>query len=377
MSYEAPFEGLRVADLSQGIAGPYCAMLLAQHGADVVKVEPPNGDWAREIGTRYGDQSAFSLAGNLGKRSIVADLKEERGRLVVRRLIERSDVFMESFRPGVAARLGLGYDAVSALNPRILYVSVSGFGQTGPDRERPAVDTILQAFTGLMSVNSGGDGEPHRVASFVMDMSTALFTFQAVSAALYARQREPRGRYLETSLMQSGAALQIVNVIGSHLENGAVRPGLTPSGTFPAQDDWLNVTVLRNEDFGVLCDVLDRADLKIDPRFADNDARFRHIGPLTEALSATFRRRSAADWCERLAAAGIMHARVNTHLDYLRDPHVEAGGTVLWLEQPGLGKVPVPWPPGVTPPVPGTLRATAPKLGEHGKEIRTELGLGE
>ncbi len=377
MSYEAPFEGLRVADLSQGIAGPYCAMLLAQHGADVVKVEPPNGDWAREIGTRYGDQSAFSLAGNLGKRSIVADLKEERGRLVVRRLIARADVFIESFRPGVAARLGLGYDAVSALNPRILYVSVSGFGQTGPDRERPAVDTILQAFTGLMSVNTGGDGVPHRVASFVMDMSTALFTFQAVSAALYARQREPRGRYLETSLMQSGAALQIVNVIGSHLENGAVRPGLTPSGTFPAQDDWLNVTVLRNEDFGVLCDVLERADLKIDPRFADNDARFRHIGPLTEALSATFRRRSAADWCERLAAAGIMHARVNTHLDYLRDPHVEAGGTVLWLEQPGLGKVPVPWPPGVTPPAPGTLRATAPKLGEHGREIRAELGLGE
>ena len=377
MSYEAPFEGLRVADLSQGIAGPYCAMLLAQHGADVVKVEPPNGDWAREIGTRYGDQSAFSLAGNLGKRSIVADLKEERGRLVVRRLIERADVFMESFRPGVAARLGLGYDAVSALNPRILYVSVSGFGQTGPDRERPAVDTILQAFTGLMSVNTGGDGVPHRVASFVMDMSTALFTFQAVSAALYARQREPRGRYLETSLMQSGAALQIVNVIGSHLENGAVRPGLTPSGTFPAQDGWLNVTVLRNEDFGVLCDVLERADLKIDPRFADNDARFRHIGPLTEALSATFRRLPASAWCERLAAAGIMHARVNTHLDYLRDPHVEAGGTVLWLEQPGLGKVPVPWPPGVTPPAPGTRCATAPKLGEHGKEIRTELGLGE
>ncbi len=377
MSYEAPFEGLRVADLSQGVAGPYCAMLLGQHGADVVKVEPPNGDWSREIGTRYGDQSAFSLAANLGKRSIVADLREERGRLVVRRLVERADVFMESFRPGVAARLGLGYDAVSALNPRILYVSVSGFGQTGPDRERPAVDTILQAFTGLMSVNKGGDGAPHRVASVVMDMATALFTFQAVSAALYARQREPRGRYLETSLMQSGAALQIVNMIGSHLENGVARPGLTPSGTFPAQDGWLNVTVLRNEDFGMLCDVLERADLKADPRFADNEARFRHVGVLTEALSETFRRRPAAEWCGRLAAAGIMHARVNTHLDYLYDSHVEASGSVLWVEQPGLGKVPVPWPPGVTTPPPRSRRATAPGLGEHGKEIRAELGLDD
>jgi crotonobetainyl-CoA:carnitine CoA-transferase CaiB-like acyl-CoA transferase len=341
----------------------------------VVKVEPPGGDWSREIGTRYGDQSAFSLAANLGKRSIVADLKEEHGRLVVRRLIERADVFMESFRPGVVARLGLGYDAVSALNPRILYVSVSGFGQTGPDRQRPAVDTILQAFTGLMSVNTGGDGVPHRVASVVMDMSTALFTFQAVSAALYARQREPRGRYLETSLMQSGAALQIVNMIGSHLEDGVARPGLTPSGTFPAQDGWLNVTVLRNEDFGVLCDVLERPDLVADPRFADNDARFRHVGALTEALDAAFRRRPVAEWCERLAAAGIMHARVNTHLDYVRDRHVEASGSVLWVEHPGLGKIPVPWPPGVAVPAPGTRRAAAPGLGEHGEEIRAELAL--
>jgi crotonobetainyl-CoA:carnitine CoA-transferase CaiB-like acyl-CoA transferase len=377
MSYDAPFEGLRVADLSQGIAGPYSAMLLAQHGADVVKVEPPGGDWSREIGTRCGEQSAFSLAANLGKRSIVADLREERGRLVVRRLVERADVFIESFRPGVAARLGLGYEAVSASNPRILYVSVSGFGQTGPDRERPAVDTILQAFTGLMSVNKGGDGAPHRVASVVMDMTTALFTFQAVSAALYARRHEPRGRYIETSLMQAGAALQIVNMIGSYLENGAVRPGLTPSGTFPAQDGWLNVSVLRNQDFGVLCDILERPDLKADPRFADNDARFRHAGPLTEALADAFRLRPAAEWCGRLAAAGIMHARVNTHLDYLRDPHVEATGTVLWMEQPGLGKVPLPWPPGVNPPASGTRRATAPALGEHGQEVRAELGLAE
>src|SRR5262245_43244347 len=228
-----------------------------------------------------------------------------------------------------------------------------------------------------MSVNTGGDGVPHRVASVVMDMSTALFTFQAVSAALYARQREPRGRYLETSLMQSGAALQILNTIGSYLEGGVVRPGLTPSGTFPAQDGWLNVTVLRNEDFGVLCDVLERSDLKADPRFADNDARYRHVGAMTEALGEAFRRRPVAEWCERLTAGGIMHARVNTHLEYLHDGHVEASGTVLWAEQPGLGKIPVPWPPGVPPPPPGTRRAAAPSLGEHGTEIRAELGLDD
>ncbi|MBI4635998.1 MAG: CoA transferase [Candidatus Rokubacteria bacterium] len=375
MSYAAPFAGLRVVDLSQGIAGPYCAMLLAQHGADVIKVEPPAGDWSRTLGARYGDQTAFSIAANLGKRSIALDLKEERSRLIVRRLIERADVFFESYRPGVAARLGLGYEALSTLNPRILYVSVSGFGQTGPERERPAVDTTLQAFTGLISVNTGDDGTPHRVGAVVVDMSTALFTFQAVSAALYARTAEPRGRYLQASLMQAGAALQTVNMIANHLEGGVAQPGLTPSGTFPAMDGWLNVTVLRNEEFPALCDAIERPDLKADPRFADNDARFRHVATLTEALAETFRRRPAAEWGERLRAAGIMHERVNTHLDYLRHPHVEASGTVVWLDQPGVGRVPVPWPPGLTPPADGTRRAIAPSLDEHGKEILAELGL--
>ena len=281
MSYEAPFEGLRVVDLSQGIAGPYCAMLLAQHGADVIKVEPPGGDWSRTLGIRYGDQTAYSIAGNLGKRSIV------------------------------------------------------------------------------------------------VDMSTALFTFQAVTAALYARMREPRGRYLQASLMQAGAALQTVNMIANHLEGGVMRPGLTPSGTFAAKDGWLNITVLRNEEFPALCDAIERPDLAADPRFADNDARFRHVGALTETLSETLRQRAVAEWSERLRAAGIMHERVNTHLDYLHHPHVEASGTVTWVDQPGVGRVPVPWPPGLTPAAGGTRRAMAPSLDEHGKEILTELWLAD
>jgi len=375
MSYEAPFGGLRVVDLSQGIAGPYCAMLLAQHGADVIKVEPPTGDWSRSLGTRHGDQSAYSIAANLGKRSIVVNLTEEQGAHIVRGLIERADVFFESFRPGVAARLGLDYEAVCTLNPRVLYVSVSGFGQTGPERDRPAVDTTLQAFTGLMSVNKGSDGVPHRVGAVVVDMATALFTFQAVSAALYARAREPHGRHLQASLMQAGASLQTVNMIANQLEGGTARPGLTPSGIFPTRDGWLSVTVLRNEDFAALCDAIDRPDLKADPRFADNDARFRHVAALTQALSETLRQGPAAEWSGRLRAAGIMHERVNTHLDYVRHPHVEASGTVIWVDQPGVGRLPVPWPPGVTPPTPGSRRATAPLPDEHRKEILAELGL--
>ncbi len=194
MSYEAPFAGLKVVDLSQGVAGPYCGMLLAQHGANVIKVEPTGeGDWARTLGKRYGDQSAYSIPANLGKRSIALDLKSAEGKDVLWRLIAGADVLLEGFRPGVLERLGFGYDAVSEREPRMLYLSVSGFGQTGPLSGRPAMDPVLQAFTGLMVDNKGEDGIPHRVPFIVIDMSTALYAFQALSAALYARRDEPRG----------------------------------------------------------------------------------------------------------------------------------------------------------------------------------------
>ena len=200
MSYEAPFAGLRVLDVSQGIAAPYAAMLLAQYGADVVKVEPPGGDWSRMLGARHGDHTAFSLSANLGKRSIALDLASDEGRRVVRRLAARADVFVESFRPGGAARLGVGYEDVAALSPRIVYLSVSGFGQTGPERDRPAVDTVVQAFTGLMAVNKGAAGSPHRVGTIVMDTNDVervnLFAREFLQSAgddnRFARERASR-----------------------------------------------------------------------------------------------------------------------------------------------------------------------------------------
>ena len=257
MSYEAPYEGLRVVDLSQGVAGPYAAMLLAQHGADVIKVEPPEGDWSRLLGVRYGDHTAFSLASNLGKRAIAVDLKTAEGREIVHRLAARADVFLEGFRPGVAARLGVGWDEIARLNPGILYVSISGFGQTGPERQRPAMDPILQAFSGLIATNRGPDGIPHRVTPVVVDMATALYTFQALSAALYARRDERRGRYIDASLLQSAAALQVVHITAHHLEGGRMRPGITPGGSFEAADGWMYVITLHQADFRALCAALE------------------------------------------------------------------------------------------------------------------------
>ena len=373
MSYDAPFAGLKVVDLSQGVAGPYAGMLLAQYGADVIKVEPPEGDWARALGKRYGDLTAFSIAANLGKRAIVLDLKTDEGRATVRKLAAGADVFLESFRPGVAARLGVGYADVAALSPRVIYLSVSGFGQTGPDAERPAVDTVFQAFTGIMSVNRGGDGIPHRVGVIVMDMATALASFQAVAVSLYARRDEARGRYIESSLLRGGSTVQAVSMIQHHLENGKPQPGLTPSGTFKARDGWINLTILRDGEFRTLCDALDLPALKADARFATNDARFAHVADLNAALEPAFASRTVADLSARLRGARLMHQRVNTYLEFLDDPHVKATGAVSWIEQPGLGRLPVPSVPGLPPLVSGTPRAVAPSLDQHRKEILAEL----
>ena len=375
MSYDAPFAGLKVVDLSQGIAGPYSAMLLAQYGADVIKVEPPEGDWARALGKRYGDMTAFAVAANLGKRAIVLDLKADEDRQILRRLVSTADVFLESpSGPGVAARLGFGYPDVEAINPRIIYLSVSGFGQTGPDAERPAVDTVFQAFTGLMSVNRGLDGIPHRVPVIVMDMATALSNFQAMAVALYARRDEPRGRYIESSLLRGGATIQAVSMIQHHLEDGKPQPGLTPSGTFKASDGWINLTILRDAEFPTLCDALEIPAAKGDPRFATNDSRFANVAALTALLEPAFARRTTADLSARLRAARLMHQRVNTYLEFLDDPQVAATGAVAWIEQPGIGRVPVPQVPGLPPLRSGTPRAVAPSLDQHRKEILAELG---
>ncbi len=257
MSYDAPFAGLKVIDLSQGIAGPYCAMLLAQHGAQVIKVESlGEGDWARALGARYGSHTAYSIIGNMGKRSIAVDLKSEAGKQVVWRLLDGADVFLEGFRPGVIRRLGFDYTAVSARVPRILYLSISGFGQTGPLAERPAMDPVLQAYTGLMAENRGDDGIPHRVPVIVVDMSTALYAYQALSSALYARRDEAHGRYIEVSLMQAATALQSIRLMACHLEGGTMKPGGAPGGEKVGSAYRHNGTAF---DTRGLADVTDRA----------------------------------------------------------------------------------------------------------------------
>ena len=376
MSYEAPFAGLKVVDLSQGIAGPYCAMLLAQHGAQVIKVESiGEGDWARALGVRYGSHTAFSIIGNLGKRSIAVDLKTDAGRQVMWRLLDGADVFLEGFRPGVVRRLGFDYDTVSARVPRILYLSISGFGQTGPLAERPAMDPVLQAYTGLMSENRGEDGIPHRVPVIVADMSTALYAYQALASALYARRDETHGRYLDVSLMQGATGLQAIRLMACHLEGGTMKPGGVPGGVFQTADGWMSILAINDRDWKSLCAAMEMPTLASDPRFADPGLRLANDVALYAIVRPAIAARPCAEWARRLTEARVMHERLNSYAEFLAQPHVRETGLISWLEQAGVPQaVPVPVVPGTPPLVPDTPRAQAPVPGQHSRAILAEHG---
>lgn len=379
MSYDAPFAGLKVVDLSQGIAGPYCAMLLAQHGADVIKVEGlGDGDWARTLGTRHGSHSAFSVIGNLGKRSIAVDLKSDAGKDVVWRLLKGADVFLEGFRPGVIKRLGFDYEAVAAREPRLLYVAISGFGQSGPLSERPAMDPVLQAYTGLMSENKGEDGIPHRVPVIVVDMSTALYAFQGLSAALYARRDETRGRYIDASLMQAATALQSIRLMACHLEGGAMKPGGAIGGVFQTADGWMSILAFRDAEFRAFCQAMDMPALADDPRFATGALRLANDVALYAIVRPAIAARTSADMGDRLTKARLMHEKLNSYADFLAQPHVKESGLIQWLSQAGFNQpVPVPALPGMLPQRDGTPRGTAPVTGQHTAEILGQHGYGQ
>ncbi len=375
MSYATPFAGLKVVDLSQGVAGPYCGMLLAQHGANVIKVEPTGvGDWSRTLGKKYGSHTAYSIPSNLGKRSIALDLKSDAGKAVLWRLIEGADVLLEGFRPGVLERLGFGYEAVAKREPRILYLSVSGFGQTGPLAGRPAMDPVLQAFTGLMMDNKGEDGIPHRVPFVVIDMSTALYAFQALSAALYARRDEPKGRRIEVSLLQAASAMQAIRMMLVYLEGDQVRRAM-PSGVFKTADGWLQFLIVRDAQWVAFCQVLGRPELAGDPRFADGEARGHNEAELLALVRPAIAERATAYWTERLAKADIMHERLNGFREFLAQPQADALDLVSWLTPAGLaGPVPVPNIAAGAPFVQGTPCGTTPVTGQHTAEILREHG---
>jgi crotonobetainyl-CoA:carnitine CoA-transferase CaiB-like acyl-CoA transferase len=370
------YAGLRVLDLGQGVAAPYCAMLLAMHGAEVVKLEPLAGDWSRGLGTRYGDHTAMSAHYNRGKKSLALDLKCAAARDIATALAERADIVIESFRPGVAARLGLGWEALHARNPRLLYVSVSGFGQDGPYAQLPCTDSVAQAFSGLAAVNLGNDGAPHRVGAIIVDTLTGLYAAQAVGVALYARERRGCGQRLELSLAQSAAAI-LGHKLSEHvLEDGRPRSLNTPTGAYRTGDGWLIFALLREDDYVRLVGALGRPELAQEPRFADFAARAANAAELVGIVGEILAADTTAAWLKKLRAADVLADRVNGFDDWLADPHVVATGGAVAIDHPDIGRFFTPRTPGI-PPAADAAMGPAPRIGEHGRAILAELGIAD
>jgi crotonobetainyl-CoA:carnitine CoA-transferase CaiB-like acyl-CoA transferase len=380
MEYGSAFAGMKVIDLSGGVAGPSCAMMLAQHGADVIKVETPHngGDWSRILGRTYGDHSAFSLYGTLGKRSLAVDLKTPEGKEILWRLIKGADVFIEGFRPGTIQRYGFGYDAVSAREPGIIYYSISGFGQSGPLAARPAMDPVLQAFTGIVTENRGErDNHPHRIAISLIDMFSGLLGFQAIATSLYVRreQKVKQGRFIELSLMHGGAMLSVIRLMAHHLEHGVTQRTSMPNGVFDTADGQLNITMIRPTDWKPFCEAIDHLQFLDDPRYNTHAARAANLDDLLLEIRPLIKARTTAWLSERLTANGIMNGRVNSYEEFLHEEQVAATGIMSWLAQPGVPElVPMPNIPGLPPFESGSRRAHAPELGEHTRDILAEHG---
>lgn len=380
MDYHSAFAGIKVVDLTGGVAGPSCAMMLGQHGADVIKVETPHngGDWARILGRTYEDHSTFSIYGTLGKRSLALDLKTPEGKEVLWRLIKDADVFMEGLKPGTIQRYGFGYDAVSAKNPGIIYYSISGFGQTGPMAARPAMDPVLQAMTGIVNENRGEqDNHPHRIAISLIDMFTGLLGFQAIATSLYVRREQTvkQGRFLEASLMQGGAMLSVIRLMAQYLEHGQAQRTSMPNAVYTTADGQLNITMVRPTDWRPFCEAIGQPQLLDDPRFATHTARAQNLDELYEVVRPLIASKTTEWLAERLTANGIMNGKVNTYTEFLKEPQVAATGIISWLNQPGVPEpVPMPNIPGLPPFQNGTKRAHAPRLGEHTREVLAEHG---
>lgn len=376
MSHEFPLDGIRVLDASQGIAGPSAGMMLARYGADVIKVEPKDGDWSRTITAGKEGMTAMSLANNVGKRSIALDLKHPEGSALVRKLAERADVFIENFRTGVMERLGFAYKQVAEYNPKVVYASVTGFGQQGPMQSQPATDAILQAFTGMMSINRGKqDNIPHRLECWPIDITSGLFTFQAIAMALYARRDTGRGRYIDASLLAGASGLQTVRMIEHVITGGApAAGGAFPVATFQTSDGSVNVSVLKDHLWPPFCRMIGHPHLADDPTLKSGYQRRERAEEILRIAGEAFATNTSDYWCAQMRELGILNEKVNGYDELFKHEQTQTMNIFTWSEQPSVGRVPHPNIPGPQPFVQDEPRSKVPRIGEHTRSVMIELG---
>ncbi|SAK93295.1 formyl-CoA transferase [Caballeronia hypogeia] len=377
-----PLDGIRVIDFSRVLAGPLCSALLGDLGADVIKIEPPGGDDYRAIGPFAHGESGLFSAMNRNKRSVVIDLKTADGQMLAQSLCAQADVVVENFRPGVAQRLGIGYEALSARNPALIYASVSGFGQSGPESHRPAYDIILQALCGLMDATGAPDGEPTLVGDSVSDAISGIFASWGVLAALVARDRTGEGTHVDVSMFDATLSLTAA-LVARYAATGVAQsrvgnrhPTSAPFGAYRASDGHFVVAVLNNKLFSRLADAIGHPELADDPRFANDTSRCTHEAALRACIERWAATRPVDEVNKALGDAGIPVAPIQTIRQALDSEHARTRGLLVETDAADGSTSRLPAQPLKFSAYPKTCTTRAPRLGEHTSSVLADvLGL--
>jgi CoA:oxalate CoA-transferase len=374
-------EDVRVIDLGHVLAAPTAAMILADLGADVIHLEPPHGDDAREFGPFRDGHSGYFASINRNKRSVVVDLKTPGGAEVLRDLIRASDVVLENYRPGTLERLGFSYEAMSELNPRIIYASICGFGHDALPAyaDKPAYDMVAQASSGLMSITGPEGGPPVRVGTSVGDITAGHQCAIAILAALWYRERTGRGQVVDISMVD-GLVYILENAIVRYTLSGQIpaplgtrHPTVTPFRAFPTADSWIVIAIGNDGLWQTFCEAIERPDLAADARFQTNALRTEHHAELDALLEPVTQERTTEDWVALLEAHRLPYSPIQTVDQVVHDPNLWHRGMIAQVDQPGIGPVEIVGSPFHLSETPGTVRTPAPALGQHTEEVLREV----
>jgi crotonobetainyl-CoA:carnitine CoA-transferase CaiB-like acyl-CoA transferase len=384
MSSQSALSGLRVLDLSRFIAGPYCAQLLGDQGADVVKVERPNGgDDTRGVHPQVEGESLYFMAFNRNKRGVTLDFRNPAAQERLRALVSKADIVVENFRPGTMEKMGCGYETLRELNPRLIMVRISGFGSEGPLADQPCFDIIAQAMSGIMSITGEPDGSPMKAGTYLVDYATALYATIGVLSAVEARHRTGRGQLVEVNLLDSAMSMLMTGIPEALMLNRDVnRLGnrdlfTAPANSYRAADGvWVQISAGNQGHFARLAQAMDKLQLPTDPRFATVALRMENIDAIDAIVAGWAAEHSADDILARLQAAEVPSARIATVAEAVRNPHVVARKTIVAVDHPRAGPVPLQGPIISLSETPATIRRPAPMLGEHSDDVFADW-LGE